>query len=516
MPRFADNLWYGTAHGRSGASHTGPRSDVVQWGVLFLFLLVLRLFLPFCDTDTMKVHEAIAEAIRQQQNWGRQAFVASWEFPPLTTVAVLAVNSVAGLLHIDGQRLLVAFAQAWAFCYVLRLPESYMGRIAAVSLSAVFLLVPQAAGAFCAVDPNWITVVPVCSIVFHLSRWQRLRSLRDAILCAVNAGLLVFAGLPALMFGIALVVVLTIEFHHVPGLDANERKGTAVLLCSPMVYCLLCLVLLNWLIMGDMLFCFRSLWQSLLSSTGTVVCERFGHGVISASALTFGAVISLVCLLQGRMHESASCMLIGLAAALVGVALCAGIGVSPASGTLVVLALSLLALSLPWLQRRPDTSTPHAGVCGVLLVLSILGGFLRPSQPHAADTDYMLPAPARNYVTRWIDQHWDDSRIVICGIRAPAIYPDPTEKRFLARVDFFESRFIKQAHDEQLHLLIPPPTGVFYPAGQGTIADIYRRGRPWLLLERSWPDGWQLWRCVIPPEGESKLDEIRATPIKAR
>jgi len=42
------------------------------------------------------------------------------------------------------------------------------------------------------------------------------------------------------------------------------------------------------------------------------------------------------------------------------------------------------------------------------------------------------------------------------------------------------------------------------------LSDIHEHGRPWLLLEKQWPDGWQLWRCVVPPDGESKLKNLES------
>jgi len=41
------------------------------------------------------------------------------------------------------------------------------------------------------------------------------------------------------------------------------------------------------------------------------------------------------------------------------------------------------------------------------------------------------------------------------------------------------------------------------------LADIHANGKPWLLLEKQWPNNWQLWRCVIPAKNESRLDFLR-------
>jgi hypothetical protein len=155
----------------------------------------------------------------------------------------------------------------------------------------------------------------------------------------------------------------------------------------------------------------------------------------------------------------------------------------------------LTALAVP-------LTTAALGACGV-------GAW------HNEDAVYMTPAPAREQIVGWIDRFWPQSRVLIYGVQGPAVYPDPAEKRFLGRVDFCEPLFLGQARDEQIHLLVPPCDGRFYPLSGVAMADIHRNGRPWLLLERVWPGGWQLWRCVLPPVTESKLRPLERRPRPA-
>ena len=120
----------------------------------------------------------------------------------------------------------------------------------------------------------------------------------------------------------------------------------------------------------------------------------------------------------------------------------------------------------------------------------------------------MLPAPPAEAIAGWIDRHWPDSRVTVYGVAAPAIYHDLPEKRFVAQLDFREQDFLARARREQIHLLVPPRTGVFYLIKGSHLGEIHERGRPWLLLEQTWKPGWQLWRCAVPPEGESRLREL--------
>ena len=113
--------------------------------------------------------------------------------------------------------------------------------------------------------------------------------------------------------------------------------------------------------------------------------------------------------------------------------------------------------------------------------------------------------PSREEITAFIDQFWPQSRTMLYGLKLPAAYPDPLEKRFVARLDFQQDDLLKQETDEQLHILIPPPDGKYYPKDNSPLADIYANGRDWLILEKQWPSGCQLWRVVPPPDNESKL-----------
>ena len=116
--------------------------------------------------------------------------------------------------------------------------------------------------------------------------------------------------------------------------------------------------------------------------------------------------------------------------------------------------------------------------------------------------------PSVQEITEYIDEFWPLSRVMLYGLRLPIRYPDSKEKRFVARLDYQEADLLQQAQDEQLHILVPPPDGIFYPAKGHPLADIHENGRPWLLLEKTW-GGWQLWRVAIPPVHESKLDVFR-------
>ena len=115
-------------------------------------------------------------------------------------------------------------------------------------------------------------------------------------------------------------------------------------------------------------------------------------------------------------------------------------------------------------------------------------------------------APDPQEITDGIDKTWPEARVAVYGMRLPVLYPDPTERRFTARLDYHEAHLMELSHMEQMFLLVPPPDGYFFPQRHSVFTDIYANGRPWLLLERQWSSGWQLWRAVFPPEDQSLLE----------
>lgn len=512
-------LWLGTAP--IEVDDTVRRHRLLTagvWILCFAALLVGRLLLPFVQTDAMATHSAITDSLLHGQNWGRQALVGSIEFPPLPTVCLLLATQVGRLIRTPADHLLVAFAQAWALCYVIRMPRRRTARWIGIALMGLMLFIPGIQQAFLACDPNWMTVVPVCSAVHHAFRWYRYRSLRDAVVCAACCGLLTFAGPAGIVTGLALILTMHADLRRLTGVPARDRGGIAFLIWSPFCYGLILLLLVNWLIMGNLLFGLERVLGALRSSDPDSLTRDALAALRQIHPVAAGGLVSLLMCLGSKRGAASSAF--SLIAAVVALAFCRAVceaaSVFVPAGELLALACGTLALFLPlfllewrWRQWRLPAS---------LLVLAGTAALSTNTRAprYGSSGEYMTPCPSREYMTRWIDQLWPDSRIAVYGIRVPALYPDVAEKRFLPRVDFHQGLYVQQAHDEQLHLLVAPCDGRFYPRQTGTMADLHANGRPWLLLEKAWPGGWQLWRCVIPPEEESKLGSLASPQREAR
>ncbi len=482
-----------------------PVSGRLLWGLLFVSLMAVRMNLPFQDSDLMAAHGAIADSLSSGQNWGRQALMGAFDFPPLPTLALLLARHVPLLPRKLAPFFLVAFAQAWVFSYILRLARRKRDRLRIGAFTGILAALPAFRAAVFVLDPNWITAVPAAAALFHVVRWSRTRELRDALLAAVCSGMLAFGGPAGIATGLALLLALRLSLDVALQVPRRDRKGAALLIWAPFVYAVVLLFVGNWLILDDPVFFLRRLATTFAAAgAGTAVPFLRNIPLPAMVAILGNALVLGLARRPRRLRPE-----FALLNTLVILTLCRT-GLEPvrflAPGVeglfLAITAMSLSLQLVPPPPHRPGL--PRRLVPWAVSALALLAGLGRPPRPQAA-ADFRRTAPYARLLTFFIDRYWQNSRVLVYGVRAPTCYPDIREKRFLPRLDFRESVVLEQAVQEQLYLLVPPADGIFYPLGTGGFADLHRNGRPWLLLERTWPPGWQLWRCVVPPAHESRL-----------
>ncbi len=497
MTKVREQLW------ERGLSRTKR-----TWLVFFLLAVLVRVLLPGGTSDTTLVHAKIVESLMAGHNWGRQALVGACEYPLLPTLSLLLASVLGRPLAVDGVRLLTAVAQVWTLCYLARFPRTLRARYCTGISLGVAMLFPEVREAMWTLDPNWVTLVAAASAVYHAERWLDGGLLRDGIVGAIACGLLALAGIvPALFAATTLWAMCSIcSPGGSPG--DRDREGVSLLIWAPFLYGVFLWLLWNWLLLDNMLFGLSGLWHWFTSSGGWETAARFGHEIMGSSRplLALSGVL-LLCWSVTRSRFVAYLLVAG-AVVLTGRSLLQAVHVYAAGGTLLGCLLSVIGGSwiaagiaenrLPW----KETAVPSCLV--VLTALLLAWSF--PAQSLVREASFSRGAPRRKDVTDYIDQFWPRSRVMLYGVRIPALYHDPTEERFVASIDYHEGLFIEKALEEQLHLLVPPPDGGFFPEDGYPFADIHRWGRSWLLLEKQWASGWQLWRCVIPPKGESRLE----------
>lgn len=495
----------------TAANHQTCRSWHQTPSLLVLIFVVLALCLyclPTRSNPAMENCNTIVESLHSSQNWGRQALVGSLEYGPLQTLFLLLCRSLGGTIGLSAGKLYSAVCQSFIIVSLLLWQKNHGRRRrglvgAALLLAGAFFFPPLRKLLSCtAVSPAWLSAALFCALYYQFNQWRQEQELRWLVLCAISLALLMLCGSCGILLALGTIPVLLREISFT--LDDKEKfSGLPTILLMPAGYALLLYFVWNWLVMDDAIFFLRDYW----SRASSLPLAALLH--LPPASWRLGLLFLLLAALAALLAFDRTCK--SSARLLLPLALLLPLhfhftqimqvysGGLPAYLLAVLLALLLVLNSSDYrLCQRP---------LQLLLSLALLYCALpiRVSACFQSASD----APPRTELTTYIDQFWPDSRIMLYGLPLALAYPDLQEYRFQARLDYQESDFLTQARDEQLHLLVPPPEGKYYPARKSVLADIHAHGRPWLLLEKQWPGGWQLWRCVIPPEGESKLDILR-------
>ncbi|MBR4673185.1 MAG: hypothetical protein IKP00_01855 [Victivallales bacterium] len=472
---------------------------------VFVVLLLLLYLLPHKPTEAMEIHQAITEALRAGNNWGRQALVGNTDYPALQSLCLLVCEAVATPIRLSGPRLMCALTQAWMLTIFVRI-LLHTGHLKLawlpILLSAVL---PVIRDVLLSLDPNWIAAVPAAEILYHLVLWKETKNLRSMIVASACCGILCLCGLAGLFTGCATAILLYIIAKKDLAEQGSPTSGLRTLLWSTAAYSIFIWLLWNWLVMDDVFFGLRDLFARLPS------ISRKGFNLIlitpnplSVIILLFLAPLVILCLKSDK-KEASQCLIVQVVLLLAVAALsrCIQIPATAVWPLVIVDILSTVTLaSICTLPHKVSRETTLAS-----LIIIILASFRIASSFTHGSIVALAPGglPPREELTAFIDQFWPQSRTMLYGLKLPAAYPDPLEKRFVARLDFQQDDLLKQETDEQLHILIPPPNGKYYPKDNSPLADIYVNGRDWLILEKQWPSGCQLWRVVPPPQNESKL-----------
>ncbi len=491
MSSASERIWFGTS----------PEADVpgdvrgVLWPLaLFVALVAIRLALPFTANPSMEVYRQIAAAVLNEENWGRQALVATLNYPPLPAVCLLLLSPLRGWL--DPGHLMVAITQVWTFVYLVRLANIYPSRKLRWFFGTLFLVVLLAGPAAAEANPFWIHLVVFGSILFHLCRWERYHALRDLVVLSLNCGLMVFTGFLGIAVG--LTVLVTVWLRGDPRFI--RRNGGTTLLFLPFIYAALLYPLFNWLIMGRGFFFIQHFVDGFAHSP--LLANIQSADSFDLEYLVILAMIAVVLMafpkvpLYLRVGANLVCVATACAVLRHGAEIYLG-GEHLMFG---FIEIPLLLFFLYHDQSELKSVLAVVALMAVSLVLIAACVQFRGSAKTNETFAHNPPPPQPAELVELVDEYWARSRILIYDLRTAVIYAHsgPAASRFLPRLDFDEEELRKLIRKEQFHLLIPPNNGRFYSRTNSPLADIHEHGRRWLLLERQWPGGWQLWRCIRP------------------
>ncbi len=472
---------------------------------VFAVLLFLLYILPHQPTEAMEIHQAITGALRAGNNWGRQALVGNTDYPALQSLCLLVCEAVATPIRLNGPRLMCALAQAWMLTIFVRI-LLHTGHLKLVWLPILLSAVlPVIRDVLLSLDPNWIAAVPAAEILYHLVLWKETKNLRSMIVASACCGILCLCGLAGFLTGCATAILLYFIAKKDLAEQNSPTNGLRTLLWSTAAYSVFIWLLWNWLVMDDVFFGLRDLFARLPSiSQKDFTLVLITPNPLSVIILLFLAPLAILCLKSDK-KEASQCLIVQVIFLIAVAAFSRCIQVPATAVWPLAIVVILSTVTLACICTLPHRVTRDATLAS--LVIIILASFRIASSFTHGSIVSLAPAnlPPREEITAFIDQFWPQSRTMLYGLKLPAAYPDPLEKRFVARLDFQQDDLLKQETDEQLHILIPPPDGKYYPKHNSPLADIYANGRDWLILEKQWPGGCQLWRVVPPPKNESKL-----------
>jgi len=513
----SESIWFGDLQLVPEPSPTEKQHTTKTWFLIFMAFFIIRLILPGKTSDSMIIHQQIAEALLAGQNWGRQALVSSLNYPPLITLVLLPCKYLSIIIPRSASHLVTAISQAWALCYFLRITNNFKKRYISLTILIITLFIPSIGKNLLLISPTWIVIVPLFSILYHIIRWYQHQSLRDTIACAINAGLLIFCGVSSSLFAFLFLTIISIKLYQNKQIDSETRGGINLLIWAPFIYCAILWLLWNWLIMNNIFFLFQEPIQQFKNNNiQTIIATSKNNLLCLPLILTIPAVVLAICL--GKLRHIPITILLPFTITIFLQTILPTIGIQTDVSyillfSLVPITILLPHLLLPW---EPCKITLISCIMATILIITISN--IIPQKSNKNETLSQLNVPSTQEIIQCIDQTdsnnkltWKGSRIVIPGIKAAVLFPDPQEKRFIHVIDFQSKQFFQQRSKksgEVLHLLIPPNNGKFYSLNSGELYDIHENSHPLLNLEKQWKSGWQLWRCVITPKSHSILNQI--------
>jgi len=444
----------------------------IFWCVLLFAAAVCRWLAGGDPSDTLKIHMAVASAIAEGEAWGMQALVGLIEYPPLPTFAVLLAHSIVpDALHpyLQPQLVLVTIAQVWIANYAARIVAvqrpSLSPRLAGAG--AAFLILIGLQGT--AVDSSYVLMLPAVAAAYHLCKWHREHHIRDFSVVALNGSLLLLCGPVGLVAALLLIFTMATSMKSQP----EWKSGYRLLLFSPALYVAILFPLVNYLIMDRPLF-----W--LTRGIGRLTVPPVEWPLLCC--VTVGGAIAIFGK-QPLLRLSGAWLSCSAAVMTYGAGIFAG---QPSAMALPALLLGLAAFT--------DTKLKTLARSGSVLAIVACCYLLGKGDANAA---FAHGYPSAAKLIELADRRWAQSRILVHDMRTAAIYRPLIGDRLVISLSYRQEWTRALIEAEQMHLLVPPDNGQFY-GPNGALAQLHSEGHQeqWLLLERQWKNGWQLWRCL--------------------
>ncbi len=479
------------------------RNDRVRWLRLtfaggLLTVAVVMAFAVFCGgrfSYEAGVYEEIARQLIANTTEGRQAAISSVWWPPFCTLVRLPL---VFLFPDDGFPWASVSIAALSGFFVL----SFLWRCS-ISLTGWFrtiLICVMLAGSsfFVAELLNGSTVLLVAALVVFsadsLARWLVGRSVRALVYFAACSA--VISGLsPELTVWIGMLLVLfIIDLIRSRSMSRKQKESVLIIGVLPIAYIVALWFLMNWLIMGDVLYFLKPLWKVKLLPA----LESVGDAELGLLHLTCGLVPAFT----------------------------AGISAGTRNRTGLLWSMFALMLFLSALLfRRIGMLWSDTHILGVLPVfvfftsvasMGHVGGgvvagwrkllIILPAAVLAlsyADPPQAKEEPLRGAQLPLIERHVAGrsryAKVFVCGYESFGLLGGTESDAFVHALDFNFNKAKSDYRGHDLFIMVKKPFG----RGSGDsihwkYMDIYTLGSEETLYDADWGD-WRLFQVIQPP-----------------
>ena len=482
-----------------GFSSVTQRRRFVRYGIgaiLFGVLVATALARMASVSPYGVAAEEICRELLKGSTVGRQALISSVWWPPMPILLRLPIAALVG--PVSGSIASIVVAAFFGVAALLLLERMLFvwkagwirfGLVAAAGAHPAFLEA--------CLDGSTLTSVTFVAllIVFCLAEWTRFRKLRYLATFAIAAGLL-----PTFSFELApwlclvfLAITIDTLFTRAP---AVKKRATLLLTFLPILYVLGLWILVNWLIMGDALYCVRSL-QRLELWQGAETVEW-----VPSTALLWCAAPALLLLLLSLMRANRPGIVLGVVAvapiALVIAQLFCQMGWMTAPAAVLTLPSACVAAGfLPATlgAARSTRSTFLAVACIATAIYSLSAH--RGSDPLPVEESPKDNRLRLAQIEQHIAQRTRYPKVFVCGYASLSLLSGQDARAtFVRNLDISISKEKMDYHGHALYILLHAPTGRFaMDSVHWKHKDMFTLGSRSLLYDGDWGN-WRLFEIV--------------------
>jgi hypothetical protein len=480
------------------------RGRAVEWTVAALAtgaFLVLALLRPDLTVTEARVTEGACRAFLAGTTEGRQALVNSAWYPPLTFLLRLPLVATLPRTETPYASLIVsaAFGAATLFLLQRMLRECGFGwgrwlAVAGLAAWGPFLRT-------CADGSSTTAVTFLTALTARgLTQWAARRQVRYLVYLGMGAALLAVASFDLLPWLGLVAWLLLVDTLAAPFRSA-QREAVVILGALPAAYVMGLWTLANWLVMGDGLYAFRSLFGGEVgagaAAPSVVELTRADYAAVGVAA----AALGLALLRADRAGAFAGALGVSVAIAALWLQ---GRGWLWSAAPLLVCLPPLATVSLAHLGSARGMGTFGRSVLALTPIAltayaSYLGTGAIPPEPVGAASAVSRRAETVRAIESYVRGHARYPKVFVCGHEGFDLLWNRSGSLFVHALDFDFAQTKEDYAGHDLYVLVQRPVG------RAAMDGVHRKhpglfafGADTALYAGTWGD-WRLFELVAAP-----------------